>query len=108
MPPFRYGMLPSSFSKSGARFLAAFAETFVKQAEQENNGRTSRTCPCPVPPGSGRDDCAGNRVAVEEALALDEIDEHQPVEHHGGIPDVRQSESRLLLFQRHGKKLQLL
>ena len=25
-------------------------------------------------------------VVVEEALALDEVDEHQAVEHHGGIP----------------------
>ena len=25
-------------------------------------------------------------VAVEEALALDEVDEHEPVQHHRGVP----------------------
>ena len=83
-PPLRYGMLPSSFS-SPARGPSRLPKPSWKGAAG-NSGRRNRTCPCLLLLAAVEPVAEIIVVAVEEALSLDEIDEHQAVEHDGGIP----------------------
>jgi len=79
-------MLPSSFSRSGARSLRRFAEAFVEQAEQEVAVERVEFVLALFSFAAVETIAKVGVVAVEKALALDEIDEHQAVEHDGRIP----------------------
>ena len=79
-------MLPRSFSRSGRAVLARLPKPFVEQAEQEVAVEGVELVLALFLLAAVEPVAEVIGVAVEEALALDEIDEHQAVEHDGGIP----------------------
>ena len=70
----------------GRAVFAALAEAFVEQAEQEIAVEGVELVLALFLLAAVEAVAEVIGVAVEEALALDEIDEHQAVEHDGGIP----------------------
>ena len=81
-PPFRYGILPSSLRCLGRAVVLLVRKALEEQRQQEvavEAVRPARLTGCQLV-------LQVVRVAVEEALLLDEVDEHQPVEHHRDVP----------------------
>ena len=74
------------FFQVGRAILAAFAEAFVEQAEQEVAVEGIELVLALFLLAAVEPVAEVIGVAVEETLALDEIDEHQAVEHDGRIP----------------------
>ena len=74
------------FFEVGRAVFAAFAEAFVEQAEQEVAVEGVELVLALFLLAAVEPIAKVIVVAVEEAFALDEIDEHQAVEHDGGIP----------------------
>ena len=70
----------------GRAVFAAFAEAFVEQAEQEITVERVELVLALFLLATVEAVAEVIGVAVEKALALDEIDEHQAVEHDGRIP----------------------
>ena len=71
----------------GCALGLGLAEAFVEQALEGRAGRTAgsgrrRICSCTILQ-SGAEVVL---VLIEEALLLDEVDEHHAVEHEGGVP----------------------
>ena len=61
---------------------------FVEEAEQEVAVERIELVLAVLLLGSAQPVAEIVVVAVEKALALDEVDEHQPVQHHRGVPFV--------------------
>src|SRR5262249_10946761 len=62
------------------------AEPFMKEAQEEVTVEGVELVLAMLGPHAREPVAKVAAVAVQEALALDEIDEHQPVQHHRGIP----------------------
>ena len=85
-PPLRYGTSPSSSSRSAARWAGCWRKALVEQPQQEVAVEGEELAPCPGAPGHPEAILEVVCVAVEKTFALDEVDEHQPVEHERGVP----------------------
>ena len=70
----------------GRAIFAAFAEAFVEQAEQEVTVKCVELVLPVLLLATAEAVAEVIGIGVEEALALDEIDEHQAIEHDGRIP----------------------
>ena len=83
MPPFRYGTSPRSFSG----LLRALPFLLGKALEEERAEEIAVVAVlAEFLAGSGELVLEVVRVPAKKALLLDEVDEHQAVEHHRDIP----------------------